>query len=244
MNCDNIKLVEFLNGDLAREEQETILSHLEECPRCDRAFRDMLKIKTLAPEITPGLSPEFYRFDREPVHFYRWKMVFGMAAGLLLCLLAGLFLMKGWLEKRTGESWVALLETEPFPFVSPVVRGEDDPAGVSREAVMGLYRESQFAAFLKSFERYRQQQKPDGRMFFYAGVAAYLCKEYKRAGELLREAEQIEGARPETLWYLGNAAARWGGREEARQALARLAATDHPFAPRAAVLLQSLEERK
>ena len=110
------ELAGFLDDDLAPEERQRVIAHLDQCPRCRRELVDMQQVvDAYAPAREPAATPR-----REPSG-KRWPVVAGIgglaAAAVVVAMLAG----------RPGTS------EEPL---QPRVRGANIPAvGESRQRI-------------------------------------------------------------------------------------------------------------
>lgn len=241
MKCDQSKLADFLNGQLPPAEMEEMLSHLGQCRGCDALFQDLLRFRSLAPEISAGLSSDFYRFEESASRSRRWVLIFGTAAAILAGLVGGLFALRSYLLREAPVSLASLLETQPYEYLAPVVRGQNQPPDVERAAIMALYEREDYPEFIAAVSRWMDRHPPESRMLFFAGVAAYLIPNYGAAETYLQWSLETDPRRPlEVLWYLANTHLRRGNPDKARPLLAEIAGTDHPYAPKAAQILRLL----
>jgi len=234
-----------LNGEMSREEMQEVLDHLDECPACETVFQNMLSLKTMAPEISAGLSREFYDFEESPYLFKRPWIMMAVAAAVLLALVGGLFLLKGVLLRQPGAELAVLLETAPYEYVPPIMRGDATPVEISRKEIMTLYSDEEYAEFLRHASSWTNEYPEDSRMLFFAGVASYLLKNYSDAERnLSRSLSTDNRRREETLWYLANTRLRLDQVQQGRQLLLELTPMDHPYAVRAEKTLEVLDKQK
>jgi hypothetical protein len=240
-DCDPVRLTRFIQGDLPQAEMEQVLAHLEACPACHKVFEDLVRLRAAAPEIRAGLSSRFHLTApvRSPVR--RWVFTYGAAAAVLGGLVLGLFVMRGYLL-RQADPLSALLETKPFTYVAPVLRGPESPSpDPAREAMMERYAAGEYGPFVEAAAGWLRSHPDDAQVMFFAGVAAYLDGKPDVAAVYLDwNLSTHRLRRPETLWYLANARLRQRQSAAARPLLEELAHLDHPYAPRAAEILRHL----
>jgi hypothetical protein len=102
MKCKKIRLLlsEYARGELDRREMVRVKEHLEHCPRCQEARRDLAELEerikiplgfqgvTLSPQFEMKLSSRIKALKGEKSGFTipRWAYGFGMACFLLLSL--------------------------------------------------------------------------------------------------------------------------------------------------------------
>jgi hypothetical protein len=238
VTCDPVRLANFIHGDLPQAEMERMLAHLDECPACQKVFEDMVRLRAAAPEIRQGLSEKFFRFGRSGSPLRRWVWMYGAAAAVLGGLVVGLFVMRGWLERR-ADPLAEALETRPFEYVSPVMRGPETPApDPRREAMMERYRRGEYEAFAAESAAWLRARPDDAQVMFFAGVAAYLEHKDSIAEVYLAwNLETDRSRRPEAVWYLANTLLRQRKYAEARPLLEELVRQDHPYSSPSARLL-------
>jgi tetratricopeptide (TPR) repeat protein len=243
MKCQDVNLPDFLNGNMAGEEMESTLAHLEECPECQAAFQQMLALRVSAPKIKESLPAEFYNFGGKPAAAAGWWGRLAGVAAVLVVLVGGLFLLRGLIRQNPAVRLAEVLENRAYEYIPPVVRGPDDPAASpDRERVMGRYLEGEYDGFLREADAWLSGHPGDERLLFFSGVAAYQLGRHDSAETYLRRALTTDSyRRPEVLWYLANTLLRRQKTDEGRRLLRELAPLEHPYGRRAREVLAVLD---
>lgn len=238
MKCDNVRILEFLNGDLPPSEMDTVMTHLDACPECEATFRDFLQARVLQGDIEKALPDEFFptRDIRSP--FRRLYVHLAAAAVLLGMLVAGLFLMKGYLSEQAGSNLGARLEDGPYPYERGVYRG-GDARSPDRDRLMESYSRAEYPKFLEAADAWLGKHPGDERVLFYSGVAAYLLHRHPDATRRFEAALRASTERKaEVLWYLASTRLSTGDVRGGRVLLEELAHGPDPvYGPKAAGLL-------
>jgi len=240
MKCDPVVITRFLNGELEQAEMEETLAHLDTCRCCLATFKDLLAVRTMAPEIRSGLAPASFQAAAAGDFNRRWLLRYGGLAAALLLLVGGLYVARGFLP-QAGPSWRDLLETEAFTYVGPVTRSPAAPVDPAREAIMALYVEGQYPEFVQQATGWLRGHPDDRQVIFFTGVASYLRGQYPVAATYLEwAAESGSPVPPEVQWYRAHTYLRQTLPSKARPLLQTLAASTHPYARRAQDLLDRL----
>jgi hypothetical protein len=244
MECDPVKISQFLTGDMPPEEMQTVLDHLDACPDCRAVFDDLLKFKILAPEVRWELSGGFFNFAEASPALRRRAWVLGLATAAVLVLVAGLFVLRHYALQQLGGPMGELLETGAIAYVPPVVRGGAAAVDPARERIMAAYTGGDYEGFIAAAADWLKTHPEDEGVMLHAGVAAYLEGRHSIAAIYLRWAIETGGTpRPEEEWYLANALLRQRLNAEARPLLEHLAGLDHPYAARARAILAALDKQ-
>jgi len=244
MDCDPVKISLFLNGEMPPEEMDAMLDHLEACPECRAAFDDLLKFKTLAPEIRSELSGGFFKFAALSPALRRRAWLFGAAAAAVVVLVAGLFILRHVALRQLGGPLADLMETEAIAYVPPAARGGEAAPDDARERMMAAYVGADYERFIAGAAEWLKRHPDDEGVMLHAGVAAYLEGRHSIAAIYLQWAVETGGPpRPEEEWYLANALLRQRQYDAARPLLEHLSQLEHPYAARARAILAALDKQ-
>lgn len=241
MKCDNVRILEFLNGDLPPAEMDAVMAHLDACPECEAAFRDFLQARVLQGDIEKTLPAGFFPTRDVSGPSRRLYVHLAAAAVLLAMLVAGLFLMKGYLTEQAGANLGVRLEDGPYPYGRGVFRGGDAPPP-DRDRLMEPYARAEYPKFLEAADAWLRNHPGDERVLFYSGVAAYLLHRHPDATRRFEAALRASAERKaEVLWYLANTHLRTGDARGGRALLEELARGPDPvYGPKASGLLAVL----
>ena len=244
MDCDPVKISLFLNGEMPPEEMNAMLDHLEACPECRAAFDDLLKFKTLAPEIRSELTGGFFKFAAVSPALRRRAWLFGAAAAAVVVLVAGLFVLRHMALRQLGSPLGDLLETGAIAYMPPAVRGGESAPADARAGVMAAYANGDYERFIAGAAEWLKSHPDDEGVMLHAGVAAYLEGRHAIAAIYLKWAVETGGPpRPEEEWYLANTLLRQRQYDEARPLLEHLSQLEHPYAARARAILAALDKQ-
>ena len=232
-----MRLVALLNGELDTPAVEALLDHLDACPVCAEDFRGLLAIRTMAPELAAGLPAAGRPTRPGRLGGRAWV---GLAAAAVL-LVAGLFLVRGWLPEPAGGRLAGLLEREPYVYVPGVYRGAGAGEPNPRADVMVLYEQGRYADFVTAADAWLRKQGDDPVVRFHSGVACYLLGRWEPAERRLGGVTGDAVDPAAVSWYLANTRLARGDRDGARPVLDDLAEQDHPYAARARALLAALD---
>lgn len=94
MNCADVRLDEYLDGELAEADRSVVDGHLASCAACRSELEQSRKLEKVLLSVSSGAAPDADRFvqsvrarSRRPA-FKPWTVA--AAAALLICLAAGL----------------------------------------------------------------------------------------------------------------------------------------------------------
>lgn len=162
----------------------------------------------------------------------RWL---GVAAALLLMLLAGWFVVNG-IGNRPEQ--LAMTYFEPFPnYATTNVRGDQ-----TEDATMAAFNAYDAADFARAVELFRSLEATDVNRFYLA-QSLFAAKEFTAAAPLFSDlaARADFALAPEAVYYAALTDLARGQTTEATKSLETISADpDHPFREQAAALLAEL----
>ncbi|MCB0642306.1 MAG: hypothetical protein KDC44_11730, partial [Phaeodactylibacter sp.] len=174
---------------------------------------------------------------RGPVVMRRWIAI---AAGILLLLLAGIFLFQSPDSQQLAEQYF-----EPFPdALSAQTRG-DEVVEYNLNSALRHYQDGAYDVAISYFETYVSIQNPDAvAPLLYQGVSHLALKQYAEALPLLEKVRSSTALRKEyrnaAQWYLAIAYLGLEQEEQARPLLIDLARRENFFQEKAGALMASM----
>jgi len=214
MICEDLKLAEFLRGELEPNETQGVLRHLEGCQVCRERIRVMAILET--------------RFQEES-HFNKPKpRTYLAAAAVLIFSLVPLayYFAGGVSPPAEGEN---VLAAEPYPYFPLELRSEGTNSNNDklRETAFEAYVTGDYLRANVILEDLVSGAK-DPELTFYLGVTHYLLGNNPRW-------------KAPSHWYMANLLLRDGEKAPARRLLEALRDGGGEFSVESAALLRVLQ---
>ncbi len=227
MICEDLKLAEFLRGELEPNETQGVLRHLEGCQVCRERIRVMAILET--------------RFQEES-HFNKPKpRTYLAAAAVLIFSLVPLayYFAGGVSPPAEGEN---VLAAEPYPYFPLELRSEGTNSNNDklRETAFEAYVTGDYLRANVILEDLVSGAR-DPELTFYLGVTHYLLGNNRQALTRLQEAVKDPRWKAPSHWYMANLLLRDGEKAPARRLLEALRDGGGEFSVESAALLRVLQ---
>ena len=227
MICEDLKLAEFLRGELEPNETQGVLRHLEGCQICRERIRVMAILET--------------RFQEES-HFNKPKprTYLAAAAVLIFSLVPLAYYFAGGVSPLSeGEG---VLAAEPYPYFPLELRSEGTSSNNDklRETAFEAYVTGDYLRANVILEDLVSGAK-DPELTFYLGVTHYLLGNNRQALTRLQEVVKDPRWKAPSHWYMANLLLRDGERASALRLLEALRDGGGEFSVESAALLRVLQ---
>ncbi len=228
-HLDEFEMAMFIKGELSEEDFERVLKHLEVCKECQKKYQALLFIKSFSDKMD------------ENKKFGRWKLIYLVAASIILILTFSLFITSLILKNKYEKSYLAYVERSVYPYNKTVTR---EGGRNEFERVMSFYERGEYGKFISEMEKYIKKNK---ELFssgsFYIGVSYYHLKDYGHAEKFLKfsTTDFTPKFYPERFWYLANTFIMEGKFSEAKKILRELSSFNNPYRENSLRLLKSIE---
>lgn len=227
MICEDLKLAEFMRGELEPTETQGVLSHLEGCQICRERIRVMAVLET--------------RFQQESQFKKPRPRTYLAAAAVLIFSLVPLtyYFTGGPTPLGEGERLTA---AEPYPYFPLELRSEatDSNNDRLREMAFEAYVTGDYLKANGILEDLVFSEK-DPELTFYLGVTHYLLGNNRQALTRLQEVVKDPRWKAPSHWYMANLLLRDGERNSAIRLLEALRDGGGEFSVESAGLLRVLQ---
>ncbi len=223
MMCEDLKLAEFLRGELEPPETQGVLSHLEGCQICRERIRVMAILETRFQIENQSKKP-------------RPRTYLAAAAVLIFSLVSLTYYFAPLVE---GERFAA---AEPYPYFPLELRsdGTDSSNDKLRETAFEAYVTGNYLK-ANSILKNLVARDEDPELTFYLGVTHYLLGNTSQALARLREAARNPRWKSPSQWYMANLLLRDGERASAIKLLEALQEGGEEFSVESTGLLRVLK---
>jgi len=227
MICEDLKLVEFIRGELEPADTQSVLRHLEGCQTCHERIRVMAVLET--------------RFQQEsPLKKPRNRTYLVAAAVLISSLVPLTYYFTGGPIPVAGREPVTA--AEPYPYFPLELRSEgtDSSNDRLRETAFEAYVTGDYLKANRILEELVSSDR-DSELTFYLGVTHYLLGNNRHTLTCLREAAKDPRWKAPSHWFMANLLLRDGERDSAISLLETLRDEGGEFSVESAGLLRVLK---
>jgi tetratricopeptide (TPR) repeat protein len=229
MICEDLKLAEFLRGELAPPESQAVLSHVENCQVCRERIRVMAILEARFQQETPS----------KQLRTRRYLMA---AAAVVILGLTLLTYHSVWSPVSTveGEQFSA---ADPYPYFPLELRfeGMDSYNEKLRKTAFEAYVTGDYGKANSILEGLAQKDR-DPELKFYLGVTHYLLGNPDKALQCLGDAAKTPRWKAPSQWYMANLLLRNGKEATAAELLQELRDGGGEFSVESTGLLQTLKQ--